>query len=173
MFLMRFIFLIICLSLPFIAYAFPTKPIIIYVPFPSGGTSEQLARTVAEQVTEDTGIKFIIQTNTTNLSATDFINKYKTVPNDGHHLIFGNVGTHASSIALDEASILYDPVNDFIPVAMLGRTPLVVALRPNFPANNFKEFWNMPVKNLRRVFHLRIQVMGQQRIWQDYIYLRS
>lgn len=131
---------IIWLLIPNLVHAFPIKPITIYVPFTEGGTSEKLVRIVSDQVSEENNIKIIINTNTAGVSATDYINSLKNLPNDGHHIIFGNVGTHASNIALNEKAVLYDPVADFMPIVFLGKTPLYMVVRPNFPANNFKEF---------------------------------
>ncbi len=134
--------ILVLFSVVFITSAtdFPIKPITIYIPFPTGGTAEQLTRLFADQMAQDMKQPVLIQTNDKGISATDYINQVKTLPNDGYHLIIGNLGTHTSSVMTDRKSILYDPIDDFEPVAILGKTPMYMVLRPDFPANNFKEF---------------------------------
>jgi tripartite-type tricarboxylate transporter receptor subunit TctC len=138
--------LIVILSLflfnnPCVVNAQILKPITIYVPFAKGGASEQLVTIIAQQIQNQINQPVIVALNNDNtVTPIDYINQVKSKPNDGFHLIMGNLGTHASSVAFNSKSILYDPLSDFEPIAMLGKTPMYLVVRSNFPANNFQEF---------------------------------
>ena len=143
-----FVFLLTCIvSVPLVAADFPVNPITVYVPFSAGGTADQLTRLIAKQITQDTNIPVEVKNNDTQMSATDYVNQMKSMPNDGYHLIIGNLGTHTSGTVINQDKILYDPIDDFEPVALLGKTPMYMVLRPDFPANNYKEFTQYYRKN--------------------------
>jgi tripartite-type tricarboxylate transporter receptor subunit TctC len=128
-----------------------SKPITIYVPFAQGGASEQLATIIAKRIQIDTNQSVIVKVNDdSSITPIEFINQVKSKPNDGYHLIVGNLGTHASSVAVNKKTLLYNPLTDFEPIAMLGKTPMYLVVRPNFPANNFQEFINYLQHNSKK-----------------------
>lgn len=128
------------------ASAFPLRPITIYVPFAKGGATDQVTRLVAEQVAKNINQEIIVESNDKGISSIEYINQLK-IPSDGYHLIVGNLGTHASDVALNNSSILYDPIDDFEPITLLGTSPMYLVVRPDFPANSFKEFMDYIAQN--------------------------
>jgi tripartite-type tricarboxylate transporter receptor subunit TctC len=136
-----FVLLLLCIVSASNKYSdFPNREIKIYVPFSTGGTTDTLTRLIAKQITQDTNIPVTVETNNTQMSATDYVNEIKNVPNDGYHLIIGNLGTHTSGTIINQDTILYDPIDDFEPIALLGKSPMYLVVRPDFPANTFSEF---------------------------------
>ncbi|MFT6072035.1 MAG: tripartite-type tricarboxylate transporter receptor subunit TctC [Alphaproteobacteria bacterium] len=143
---------LLILMLPCGAFAFPVRPITIYVPFSAGGATEKLASIIADRIEKNINQKVFVKTNSNNnnISATEFINQVKSVPNDGYHLILGNLGTHASSLTVDKETVFYDPIHDFEPIALLGKTPMYLIVRPNFPVKNFKQFLRYLYRNPKK-----------------------
>ncbi len=58
---------------------------------------------------------------------------------DGYTLVMGNLGTHAAAVGLYK-NLSYDPRKDFEPIMLVASTPMVLDLRPGFPAKTLKEF---------------------------------
>ena len=117
--------------------AFPSKPIKIIVPYPPGGTSDILARSVGQKLTEVLGQVVVVENKpgaTGNIGA-DFVAKS---PPDGYTLLLADIGSLAIAPSVT-ASLPFDPVKDFAPVVMVAYSPHLLALNPTVPANNVKE----------------------------------
>jgi tripartite-type tricarboxylate transporter receptor subunit TctC len=119
------------------AQAWPTKPIKIIVPYPPGGTSDILARSVGQKLAESLGQPFVIENKpgaTGNIGA-DFVAKS---PPDGYTLLLADIGSLAIAPSVT-AALPFDPVKDFAPVVMVAYSPHVLAVHPSVPASNVKE----------------------------------
>ena len=126
--------------LPLAAAAqYPSKPIRFVVPFAPGGTSEIVARSVAQELTTQLGQSVYVE-NKAGGAGTIAMSDVKNAPPDGHTIILGHVG----SLAVNPYAMKnhpYDVNKDFIPVALLARVPnLFVVNAENVPAKDLKEF---------------------------------
>lgn len=144
--ILNIVFVLVSFILTTAVSGFPVQPITIYVPFPKGGSTDKVTRFVAEQVAKDLNQTIIVESNDTAMPSTEYINQLK-IPSDGYHLIVGNLGTHASDVIVNKSSILYDPIDNFEPIILLGKSPMYLVVRPDFPANNFQEFMTYIIKN--------------------------
>jgi len=119
------------------AQPYPSKPIKIIVPYPPGGTSDILARSVGQKLTETLGQSVVVENKsgaTGNIGA-DFVAKS---PPDGYTLLLADIGSLAIAPSVT-ASLPFDPVKDFAPVVMVAYSPHILALNPAVPASNVKE----------------------------------
>jgi tripartite-type tricarboxylate transporter receptor subunit TctC len=131
-------------SLPLVAMLlgagphYPTKPIRFVVPFAPGGTSEIVARVVAQELTTQLGQSVYVENKAGGASTIAMAEVAKSPP-DGHTLILGHVGSLAvNPYAMERQP--YDVNKDFIPVALLARVPNLFVVNANVPAKDFKEF---------------------------------
>ncbi|MFO1316482.1 MAG: tripartite tricarboxylate transporter substrate binding protein [Burkholderiales bacterium] len=116
---------------------YPAKPIRIVVPFPAGGTTDILARAVAQKLTEATGQSAVVDNRPGaggNIGAELVA---KSAP-DGYTLLMGTVGTHAINASL-YPKMPYDHVRDFAPVILVAGVPNVLVVNPSVPANSVQE----------------------------------
>jgi len=119
------------------AAAWPSKPIRVVVPYPAGGTSDILARSLAPRLGEALGANVVVENKpgaTGNLGA-DFVAK---APPDGHTLLLADIGSLAISPSVF-ATLPFDPVKDFAPVVMVAYSPHILAAHPSVPAKDARE----------------------------------
>ena len=119
-----------------LAQAFPAKPISLVVPFPPGGTTDVLARALAERLAPALGQPVIVE-NKPGAGATigaDHVVKAKA---DGHVLLVGAVHhTIASSVF---KKLPYDFQKDLAPITTIAMVPNVLVINANTPAKNVNE----------------------------------
>jgi len=116
---------------------YPTKPIRIVVPFPAGGTTDILARAVAQKLTETLGQSVVVD-NRPGAGGNIGAELVAKSPPDGYTLLMGTVGTHAINPSL-YAKMPYDHVKDFVPVILVAGVPNVLVVNPSVPANSVQE----------------------------------
>ena len=125
------------LSAPLVqAQAYPNKPIKIIVPYPPGGTSDILARSLGQKLGESLGQTIVVENKpgaNGNLGA-DLVAKS---PADGYTLLLCDIGALAISPSLYKLS--FDPTTDFSPVTMVAYSPHILVVHPSVPVNNAKE----------------------------------
>ncbi len=119
--------------------AYPQKIIKLVVPYPPGGGNDVLARSVKTQWEKAWGQTVIVE-NKPGANGSLATEGVARTPGDGYTLLMGSVATHAITPALRKGSLRYDAAKDFVPVAMVGSTPLVLTVNPSVKANNLKEF---------------------------------
>lgn len=115
----------------------PTKPVRLVVPFPPGGSTDLLARRVAEKLA---GVwkQPVIVDNRAGAGGTigaDYVSKS---PPDGYTLLMGVTGSNAIAGAL-YSKLPYDVIKGFDPVSMVVSAPLVVAVNPEVKARTLAE----------------------------------
>src|SRR3954467_10362118 len=125
------------ISLPAWPQAFPSKTVRIVIPFPPGGTSDILARTLAAKLTEEWGQQVIAENRpgAAGNVACEFVAKQKP---DGYTLLINTVGTHAINPAI-YPSLPFDPVKDFTLITNLVNLPTLLIVHPSVPATNAQE----------------------------------
>ena len=122
---------------PVAAQAYPARPIRIIVPYPAGGTSDILARSLGEKLTGALGQAVVVDNKpgaNGNLGA-DLVAKS---PPDGYTLLLADIGALAISPSV-YPTLPFDPVRDFAPVTMVAYSPHILVVNPAVPANSVQE----------------------------------
>jgi tripartite-type tricarboxylate transporter receptor subunit TctC len=116
----------------------PDRPIKMIVPFSAGSSSDTIARIVAAKMSERLGQQIVVENRVggSTIIGTDSV--AKSAP-DGYTLELANTTTHAASAALN-ATLPFDPVRDFAPVAMIGVSPFVLIGATQVTATTLKDF---------------------------------
>ncbi|MBV1799449.1 tripartite tricarboxylate transporter substrate binding protein [Siccirubricoccus sp. G192] len=117
--------------------AYPTNPIRITVPYPAGGTTDVVARVVAEALSPRLGQPIVID-NRPGAGVTVGTSFVAKAPPDGYSLLVTTLA-HAINPSLFR-SLPYDSEQDFIPVGMIGLTPLVLVVNPRLEARDLVGF---------------------------------
>ena len=125
--------------------SWPKQSIRFVVPFAPGGTSEIVARTVAQELTKQLGQTVYVDNKGGGAGVPAMTEVAKAAP-DGHTLILGHVGSLAVHPYIFD-NLAYNVNKDFMPVTMLARVPNLFAIHPDVPAKNFKEFVEYVKKN--------------------------
>ncbi|MDB5828663.1 MAG: transporter substrate-binding protein [Variovorax sp.] len=119
------------------ADAWPSKPIKIIVPYPPGGSSDIIARSITQPLSEALKQTVLVENRSGangNLGA-DFV--AKSAP-DGYTLLLCDVGALAISPSV-YPKLAFDPSKDLNGVTMLAYSPHLLVVHPSVPANNLKE----------------------------------
>lgn len=120
------------------AQSFPSKPVRILVGFGAGGSTDIVARTLAQSLSGDWKQNVLVENRpgASGMIAAELVAKS---PPDGHTLMI----TPQTSLAVAPAlygKAAYDTMRDFTPITLTGYTPLLMVIHPSFPPKNFKEF---------------------------------
>jgi len=119
------------------AQAWPSKPIKWIVPFAPGGTTDILARTVAEKLAPVLGQPVVIENKPGAGGGVGAEFTAKAAP-DGYTIMGGTISTHAINASLYN-KLPYDPVKDFVAITLIARVPNMLVVNPAIPASNVKE----------------------------------
>ena len=127
------------LSLSEIVFAqgFPSRPITMIVPFAAGGTSDVIARTVAEQMSTALGQPVVIE-NIGGAGGSIALARVARAEADGYTIAIGNAGTNAAAFTI-YPKLTFTP-ESFVPIAVVAKTFGIIALRKDFPAKSVQEF---------------------------------
>ena len=126
------------LGMPAQAQTYPQRTVTIVVPFTAGGTTDIVARIVAEHMSRTLGQQVLVE-NTIGAGGTVGVTRVSKAPPDGYTLLMGNLGTQAASVGL-YPKLAYDPRTDFEPILNTGGTPMLVAAKKDLPVADFREF---------------------------------
>jgi tripartite-type tricarboxylate transporter receptor subunit TctC len=111
---------------------YPDKPVRLIVAFPPGGSTDIVARLVAQKVSLMWGGKSIVVDNKAGASGTIGTGESIAAAPDGYTLTVGNSQTHGTNATLFP-NLKYDVVKDVTPIAMLARTKNVLVVSGNSP----------------------------------------
>jgi tripartite-type tricarboxylate transporter receptor subunit TctC len=120
------------------AQTFPSKPIRLIVPFAPGGSSEIVARSVAQEMSKSLGQTVFVENKPGGAGTIAMLDLKGAAP-DGHTLVLGHVGVLAVN-PYAMARHPYDVNKDFVPVVLLARVPTVFVVNSTVPAKNLREF---------------------------------
>lgn len=127
------------------AQPFPQKQIRLIVPFAPGGSTDMIARTIAEPLGKVLGQTVVVENKAGaggSIGALDIVRGGK----DGHVIGMATVSTTASSPAINK-KIGYDPIKDFQAITNIAASPNVIAVHPKFIAKDYKSFLELIKKN--------------------------
>jgi tripartite-type tricarboxylate transporter receptor subunit TctC len=120
------------------AYAqnYPSGPVKIVVPFPPGGTTDILARVLANELTKKWGQSVVVD-NKPGASGTIFSEQLTNMPADGYTLMV--TATHHVINPSLYKNLKYNTRTDFTPISLVAGVPNVLVVNPAFPVNNIQE----------------------------------
>ena len=120
------------------AQDYPQRGITMVVPFAAGGTTDVVARIMADHMSRTLGQQVVIE-NVTGAGGTVGVTRVAKAAPDGYTILMGNLGTQAASVGL-YPKLAYDPRADFEPVMNAASTPMLVVAKKDLPVNDFREF---------------------------------
>ena len=123
-------------SSPAAAQDYPKKQIELVVPFVAGGTTDNVARLIAQRFSESWGQTVIVNNRPGGGSTIGHAVVAKAPP-DGHTLL---VTTISFAITAVMQKLPFDPIKDFAPISEFASLPLILVVHPSLPATNLKEF---------------------------------
>ncbi|WP_114948317.1 Bug family tripartite tricarboxylate transporter substrate binding protein [Microvirga calopogonii] len=119
------------------AQTFPTRPVTMVVPFAAGGSTDVVARIIAQKMSEGLGQQVIVENVAGAGGSTGAARVAKAEP-DGYTILMGTVATHALNPLMLKRKP-YDAVTDFAPVSLLVIVPNVLVVHPSLPAKTVPE----------------------------------
>ncbi|AHK42362.1 MULTISPECIES: tripartite tricarboxylate transporter substrate binding protein [Ensifer] len=119
------------------AQDFPDRAITLVVPFAAGGSTDVVARIVAQKMSEDLGQQVIVQ-NVAGAGGNLGADNVARADPDGYTILMGTVATHALNPLILKTKP-YDPEKDFAPISLLVVVPNVLVVNPELPAKTVEE----------------------------------
>ena len=117
---------------------YPNKPVKLIVGFAPGGSTDIVARIVAQRLGERLGQTIVVE-NRAGAGGTIGADAAAKAPPDGYTLTLGTTSTHAIAAGV-YSKLPYNPVTDFTPISLVAITPYLLVVNPEVQARNLKEF---------------------------------
>jgi tripartite-type tricarboxylate transporter receptor subunit TctC len=120
------------------AQAYPNRPVKIILPFAPGGPTEFILRLVADRLTAMLGQAFIIENRPGGAGGTIGAKSVAVAEPDGYTLLFSSPGPLVTAAAVYK-NLDYDPIKNFLPIAMVIYAPQMLVVHPSVPASSIQE----------------------------------
>jgi tripartite-type tricarboxylate transporter receptor subunit TctC len=120
-----------------LAQTFPSKPIRLVVPFPPGGGVDLVGRILSQRLSEVLKQQVVVE-NRAGASGAIGADIIAKAPADGHSLLLASPAEVMVG-PISGQKTPYNPEKDFLPIALVGETPLVIVAHPSLPVNNVSE----------------------------------
>lgn len=111
--------------------AWPAKPINYIVPFPTGGTTDILARLIGQKLGAALNTTLVIDNKAGAGGSIGSEQASRATP-DGYTIVGGTISSHAINVSL-YPKLGYDPIKSFTPIVLIGFNPVVLVVNPNSP----------------------------------------
>ena len=129
----------------FCADAWPTRSIRFIVPYPPGGPTDLMARSMSGRLTEALGQAVVVD-NRAGAGGNVGAEVAAKSPADGYTLLMGAISTHSINASLYR-KLPFDPVKDFVPITLTSIIPLVINAHPSLPVLTVKDLIALAKKN--------------------------
>ena len=118
------------------AQAYPSKNVQMVVPYTAGGSIDLFSRAVAQRLTAAWGRNVVVDNRpgASGMIGTEIVTKMEP---DGHVLL-GHTSSYPATAAV-RAKLAFDPARAIVPVAMIAKAPMLMAVHPSVPAKSVKE----------------------------------
>ncbi len=136
---------IFCGNASLAADAWPVRSIRFIVPYPPGGPTDLMARSMSGRLTEALGQTVVVD-NRAGAGGNVGTEVAAKAPPDGYTILMGAISTHSINISLYR-KLAFDPVKDFTPITQASIIPLVINAHPSLPVANVKELIVLAKKN--------------------------
>ncbi len=123
-------------ALPAAAQAYPNRPVKVVVPFSPGGAVDGPMRVIAQELSRRLGEQVVVE-NKPGAGATIGADLVAKAPADGYTLLLASQ-TIAISATL-YPKLPFDPIEDFVPITLIGREPGVLVVNPALPVKTLQE----------------------------------
>ena len=120
------------------AQTWPSRPIRLIVPFPPAGSTDIVARTVAERLAAGLGQQVVVENRAGATGAIGLEALARSAP-DGYTIGLGTIGSIAIN-PLVSRNLTWEPTRDFAPIGLVGSTPFAIIVNPSLPARSLQEF---------------------------------
>lgn len=129
---------------PAAALDYPTKPVELIVPFPPGGTTDNIARLLARRFGETWPQQPVVVNNRPGGGSTIGTAVVAKAAPDGHTVL---ISTIAFAISAGLRKTPYDPIKSFDPVTQIAEIPLMLVVHSSLPVKSVKELVDLAKKN--------------------------
>jgi tripartite-type tricarboxylate transporter receptor subunit TctC len=119
------------------AQGFPAKPVKLVVPFPPGGSLDNIGRLLAQKLTEAWGQQVVVE-NRPGAGGNVGADAVAKSPADGYTVVMGALSTHAVNPSL-YTKMPYDAVKDFAPLSLVAITPNVLIVHADSPVKSVRD----------------------------------
>jgi tripartite-type tricarboxylate transporter receptor subunit TctC len=118
------------------AQPYPAKNIQMIVPYTPGGSADLFSRVMAQKLGEAWGRTIVVENRpgASGMIGTEIVTK---MPPDGYTLL-GHTSSYPATASV-RAKLPFDPARAIVPVAMIARAPMLIAVHPSVPAKSVKE----------------------------------
>jgi len=147
---------------PTVGQDWPKHHLTLVVPFSAGGSSDAIARIVADGISNNLRQPVVVE-NVTGAGGLVGGSRVAKAAPDGYQFVIGNVGTFVQSRWLYKHP-LYDPVTDFAPVALLTDESLVLVARNDLAADNLQQFISYAKANQGKLHYASSGVGGSNHL---------
>jgi tripartite-type tricarboxylate transporter receptor subunit TctC len=128
--------------------AYPSKNVVVILPYVAGGSTDVIARAVAQRLGEAWGRNVVVE-NRPGASGMIGAEIASKADPDGHTLV-STTSSYPATAAV-RAKLPFDPAKAIVPVAMFARAPMLLAVHPSLPVKNVKELVALAKKNPGRL----------------------
>lgn len=131
-----------------LAQAYPAKPVTLIVPFPAGGPTDTVARTLANAMSKSLGQAVIIE-NVGGAGGTIGVGRVVAAANDGYTVLLMHIGISIAPSLY--RTLKYDVTRDLEPIGLVVEVPMTLIAKADFPPNDFKELVSYVKANRTKV----------------------
>jgi len=122
--------------------SYPSRPITLVVPYGAGGSVDAVARIVTPKLTERLGQSVVIE-NVVGAGGVIGTQRVARAAPDGYTLLLSVESTMAIAKLVQPSTVQYDSQKDFLPISLIGTSPLVLAGKKSLPADNIDELMKL------------------------------